>query len=46
LLVLDTWMKSGLPAGDFAPLVGVSKHTLYAWCPPLQIIPHPDLNFG
>ena len=24
-------MKSGLPAGDFAPLVGVSKHTLYAW---------------
>jgi transposase InsO family protein len=31
LLVLDTWMKSGLPAGDFAPLVGVSKHTLYAW---------------
>jgi transposase InsO family protein len=31
LYVLDTWMKSGLPAGDFAPLVGVSKHTLYAW---------------
>jgi transposase InsO family protein len=31
LLALDTWMKSGLPAGDFAPLVGVSKHTLYAW---------------
>ena len=31
LLVLDTWMKSGLPAGDYAPLVGVSKHTLYAW---------------
>jgi len=31
LLVLDTWMKSGLPAGDFAPLVGVSKHTLYGW---------------
>jgi transposase len=31
LLVLDTWMRSGLPAGDFAPLVGVSKHTLYAW---------------
>ena len=30
LLVLDTWMKSGLTAGDFAPLVGVSKHTLYA----------------
>ena len=31
LLILDTWMRSGLPAGDYAPLVGVSKHTLYAW---------------
>ena len=31
LLLLDTWRRSGLPAGDFAPLVGVSKHTLYAW---------------
>lgn len=31
MLVLDTWKRSGLPAGDFAPLVGVSKHTLYAW---------------
>lgn len=31
LLVLDTWKRSKLPAGDFAPLVGVSKHTLYAW---------------
>ena len=31
LLVLDTWRRSGLPAGDFATLVGVSKHTLYAW---------------
>jgi transposase len=30
LLVLDTWKRSGLPAGDFAPLVGVSKPTLYA----------------
>jgi transposase InsO family protein len=29
--LLDTWRRSGLPAGDFAPLVGVSKHTLYAW---------------
>ena len=29
--ILDTWMRSGLAAGDFAPLVGVSKHTLYAW---------------
>jgi transposase InsO family protein len=31
LLVLDAWRCSKLPAGDFAPLVGVSKHTLYAW---------------
>jgi len=31
LLMLDTWQRSGLPAGDFGDLVGVSKHTLYAW---------------
>ena len=31
LMILDCWQRSGLPAGDFAPLVGVSKHTLYAW---------------
>jgi transposase InsO family protein len=31
LLLLDSWRRSGLPAGDFAPLVGISKHTLYAW---------------
>ena len=31
LLLLDLWQRSGLPAGDFAALVGVSKHTLYAW---------------
>src|SRR5262245_47146787 len=31
LLLLDTWKRSGLPARDFAALVGVSKHTLYAW---------------
>jgi transposase InsO family protein len=31
LLLLDTWLRSGLPAGDFATMVGVSKHTLYAW---------------
>jgi transposase InsO family protein len=31
LLILDTWLRSGLPAGDFAALVGMSKHTLYAW---------------
>src|SRR5262245_12096945 len=31
LLRLDTWIRSGLPAGDFAPLVDVSKFTLYEW---------------
>jgi len=31
LLLLDTWQRSKLPAGDFAALVGLSKHTLYAW---------------
>jgi len=31
LLLLDTWRRSGLPAKDFAALVGISKHTLYAW---------------
>jgi transposase InsO family protein len=31
LLLLDTWRRSGLPASDFAGLVGLSKHSLYAW---------------
>jgi transposase InsO family protein len=32
LMLLDLWKRSGLPAGDFADLVGVvSKHSLYAW---------------
>lgn len=31
LLILDTWRRSGLPAGDFADLVGMSKNTLYSW---------------
>jgi len=31
LLVLDTWQRSGLPAADFAEIVGISKHTLYKW---------------
>ena len=30
-LLLDAWRRSGLPAGDFAPLVGISRHTLYDW---------------
>lgn len=31
VLLLDTWQRSGLPAGDFAGMVGVSRHTLVAW---------------
>lgn len=31
LLLLEAWRRSGPPAGDFAPLVGLSKHTLYQW---------------
>ncbi len=31
LLLLDTWQRSGLPAADFAALVGIAKHTLYMW---------------
>jgi transposase InsO family protein len=31
LLYLDIWQRSGLPGRDFAALVGVSRHTLYAW---------------
>ncbi len=31
VLLLDTWQRSGLPAGDFAALVGVSKCTLFSW---------------
>jgi transposase InsO family protein len=31
LLLLDTWQRSGLPAGDFADLVGIARPTLLAW---------------
>ena len=31
LLLLDTWLRSGLPARDFGALVHISRHTLYAW---------------
>ena len=31
ILLLDAWQRSGLPAGDFAALVGISKHSLYVW---------------
>ena len=30
-LILDTWKRSGLPAKDFAPLVGTTQQTLYSW---------------
>jgi transposase InsO family protein len=31
LLLLDAWMRSKLPASEFAPLVGVTATTLYGW---------------
>jgi len=31
LLLLDTWMRSGLPGSEFSRLAGVSAHTLYEW---------------
>jgi len=31
LLILDSWLRSKLPAKDFSGLVGVSQHTLYKW---------------
>ena len=31
LLLLDIWLRSGLPAADFGAMVGLSKHTLYGW---------------
>jgi transposase InsO family protein len=31
LLILDTWVRSKLPAREFADLFGLSPHTLYAW---------------
>jgi transposase InsO family protein len=31
LLLLDTWLRSGLPARDFGAMVNISRHTLYSW---------------
>ena len=31
MLVLDTWMRSKLPARKVSELMGLSPHTLYAW---------------
>ena len=30
-MILDTWLRSKLPAKDFCGLVGVSQHSLYKW---------------
>lgn len=38
LLLLDTWRRSELPAGDFAALTGISKHTLYAWKKKFEVL--------
>src|SRR5438105_351941 len=52
LLLLDTWQRSGLPAGDFAAMVGLSKHTLYAWKKkfdterPAVLMHHPRTRAG
>jgi hypothetical protein len=45
---LDTSLRSGLPAGDFAALVGMSKHILYDWKRkvhaegPAGLVDHPE----
>jgi transposase InsO family protein len=31
LLILDIWERSAASAAEFAPLIGLSTHTLYAW---------------
>jgi transposase InsO family protein len=31
LLILDTWLRSQLPAREFCAMFGLSPHTLYAW---------------
>jgi transposase InsO family protein len=31
LLILDLWLRSEMSAREFAPLVGVSDHSLYTW---------------
>ena len=31
LLILDTWNRSGLPATEFARMVGIAKQALYTW---------------
>src|SRR5688572_9344615 len=31
LLILDTWLRSKLPAREFCAMFGLSPHTLYSW---------------
>jgi transposase InsO family protein len=31
MLILDSWLRSKLPAHDFAAIAGISAHTLYGW---------------
>jgi len=31
MLILDAWSRSQMRAGEFGKLVGVDRHTLYAW---------------
>jgi len=31
LMILDTWHRSGLPAGDFSAIVGINRYTLVGW---------------
>ena len=52
LLILDSWLRSDLPATTYASLVGVSCHTLYAWKKrfdqegPAGLEDHPRPNKG
>ena len=49
LLLLDTWRRSGLPAGDFATLVKIGKHSLYAFVqmdPPLVLKSDNEFDSG
>src|SRR4051812_4212528 len=47
LLILDPWIRSDLPARDFAPLIILSRHTLYAWKQRFdQLGPVPEANWS
>jgi transposase-like protein len=40
--LLAEWKATGLSAAEFAPRVGVTAHTLYAWRPPDSRGPRPE----